>query len=58
MVAIWIAADLLAMLSGWDALSCCRRDFTNGSSSCELSDPPDQSCDTHWSADVSLAVTM
>ncbi len=57
MAAIWFLADLLAMASGRDALLCCRRDFTNSSSSFELSDRPDPSCETRWSADVSLTIT-
>lgn len=57
MVAICFFAGLLAMPSGRDAVSCCRRDFSNSSSSFELSDRPDPSYDTQWSADVSLTVT-
>lgn len=47
---------LLVMPSGRDALSCCRRDFVNDSSSFELSDCPDPACDTHWSADDIVVV--
>ncbi|RXN05226.1 hypothetical protein ROHU_033573 [Labeo rohita] len=48
--------DLLAMPSGRDALSCCRRDFTNGSSSWELSEHPDPSCNAQWVADGVVVV--
>ncbi|KAI2653261.1 hypothetical protein H4Q32_006672 [Labeo rohita] len=56
MVVIWIPVDLLAMPSGRDALSCCRRDFTNGSSSWELSEHPDPSCNAQWVADGVVVV--
>ncbi|XP_026088137.1 uncharacterized protein LOC113062470 isoform X3 [Carassius auratus] len=47
---------LLAMPSGQDALSCCRRDFTNDSSSYELSERPDPTSHQHWSADDIVVV--
>ncbi|XDV33408.1 hypothetical protein PO909_003832, partial [Leuciscus waleckii] len=46
-----VPVGLLALPSGRVALSCCRRDFSNGSSACQLSNAPDPTCDTHWSAD-------
>ncbi|KAF4100972.1 hypothetical protein G5714_019168 [Onychostoma macrolepis] len=53
---ILLCTYLMAMPSGQDALSCCRRDFTNSSSSFELSDRPGPSCDTQWSADGTAVV--
>ncbi|ROK64908.1 hypothetical protein DPX16_1133 [Anabarilius grahami] len=47
---------LLVLPSGRDALTCCRRDFRNGSTSCELSDAPDPTCEAHWSADNIMVV--
>ncbi|ROK64909.1 hypothetical protein DPX16_1134, partial [Anabarilius grahami] len=47
---------LLALPSGRDALTCCRRDFRNGSTSCHLSDAPDPTCDTEWIADDIVVV--
>ncbi|XP_026088135.1 uncharacterized protein LOC113062470 isoform X2 [Carassius auratus] len=51
-----VPVDLLAMPSGQDALSCCRRDFTNDSSSYELSERPDPTSHQHWSADDIVVV--
>ncbi|KAK9958249.1 hypothetical protein ABG768_012421 [Culter alburnus] len=47
---------LLALPSGRDALTCCRRDFSNGSTSCHLSDAPDPTCNTEWIADDIVVV--
>ncbi|ROK64912.1 hypothetical protein DPX16_1137, partial [Anabarilius grahami] len=47
---------LLALPSGRDALTCCRRDFSNGSTSCQLSDAPDPTCVTEWIADDIVVV--
>ncbi|KAK7139650.1 hypothetical protein R3I93_016704 [Phoxinus phoxinus] len=49
-------ACLLALPSGRVTLSCCRRDFSNGSTAGQLSEAPDPICDTHWSADGIMVV--
>ncbi|XP_077086142.1 uncharacterized protein LOC143738109 [Siphateles boraxobius] len=49
-------ACLLTLPSGRVALSCCRRDFSNGSTACQLSNAPDPTCDTHWSAEHIMVV--
>ncbi|KAK2887804.1 hypothetical protein Q8A67_016032 [Cirrhinus molitorella] len=53
---ILMCTYLLAMLSGRDALSCCRRHLTRGSSSYELSDPLDPTCNAQWTADGVVVV--
>ncbi|XP_077086139.1 uncharacterized protein LOC143738106 [Siphateles boraxobius] len=47
---------LLVLPSGRAALSCCRRDFSNGSTAFQLSTTPDPTCKTHWSADDIMVV--